>query len=124
MLDPNSAPDSFAPSHCKAPWFDVLVAATELLDEDLGTDTLGETIMALGEVAWGPVVEDFFVKLAVGDKSLTAEEGVGAGTVEEAGSIAGDIALDVEIGIGAIEEMNMLLECVTACVFFGGSDIL
>jgi hypothetical protein len=124
ILDPNSAPDSFAPSHCKAPAFDVLVAAAALLDEDLGTGALEETIMPLGEVARGLVVEDDFVKLTVVDKSLPAEEGVTAGTLEEAGCLAADIALDVEAGIRAVEEANMLLSCVTACVFFGGSDIL
>lgn len=124
MLDPNSAPDSFAPSHCKAPDFDVLVAAAALLDEDLGTDTLGETIMPLGEAVSGPVVEDVFVKLAVVDKSLRAEEGLRAGTVKEAGCVAEDIALDVDVGIRAVEETNMLLECATACVSFGSSDIL
>ena len=109
MLDPNSAPDSFAPSHCKAPDFDVLVAAAALLDEDLGTDALEETIMALGEVASGPVVEDDFVKLAVVGKSLTPEEGVTAGMLKEASCVAADIALNVEVGVRAVEEANMLL---------------
>ena len=102
----------------------MLVAATALLDEDLGTDTLAETIMPLGEVASGLVVEDVFVKDAVVDRSLTAEEGVRAGTVEEAGCVAEDVTLDVEVGIRAVEETNMLLKCVTTCGFFGGSNIL
>ncbi len=68
-------------------------------------------------------MEDVFVRLAVGDRRLTAEEGVRASTVEEAGCVVEEIALDVGIGIGAVAETNMLLEFVTACVFFGGSDI-
>jgi hypothetical protein len=112
MLEPNSAPDSFAPSHCKAPDFGVLVAAAALLDEDLWADNVEETIMSVGDVGSGTVVEEVFIELAVVDKSLRAEEGVRAGTVGEACCVVEYTALDVEVGIRAVEGTNMLLECV------------
>jgi hypothetical protein len=47
---PNSAPDSFAPTHCRAPDFDVLVALAAVLDEDLGAVVVEDGIIVLGDV--------------------------------------------------------------------------
>lgn len=79
---PNSAPDSFAPTHCRAPDFDVLVAPAAVLDEDLGTVDVEDGIMVLADVA----------------KSSTAGEKLGIDTVLEVESVADGIIVGGEAG--------------------------
>jgi hypothetical protein len=94
----------------------VLVAAAAVLDEELGVIAVEEAITLLGEVTSGAFVEAVVIELVGVAKCSTAKE--------EVESVADDIMVGDEVGIGTVEEKTMLLECVDSCGFFGGSDIL
>jgi hypothetical protein len=114
MFEPNSAPDSFAPSHCKAPDFEVLDDAAAVLDEAVGTLTLEEGIMLVASVARGELVEEVNVELDGAAKSSTAGEEIEIEMLVEVESAAEVGLVYDDAGLEIAEEESVVLEYVAS----------
>jgi len=97
MFEPNSAPDSFAPSHCSAPDFDVLDEAAAVLDEELNS-FVNEGMAVVVGIASNMLVDEVNVKLEVAAKSSTAGEEIETDIIVDDETVAEDELGDDEAG--------------------------
>jgi hypothetical protein len=114
MFEPNSAPDSFAPSHCKAPDFEVLDDAAAVLDEAVGTLTVEEGIMLVASIARGELVEEVNVELDGAAKSSTAGEEIEIEMLVKVESAVEVGLLYDDAGLEIAEEESVVLEYVAS----------
>jgi hypothetical protein len=136
LPDPNSAPDSLTPSHCRTPDVDVLSAAAAALDEALGTETVEEAIILLEDIANGIIVdaevgtrtvEEVVLVLEGVAKSSTVKEEGGAGRAEEVfislEGVSEDTMIEEDVGTVMVVDKAVLLECVCVdpCFSVGAS---
>jgi len=112
MFEPNSAPDSFAPSHCSEPGFDVLdgtTAVLDVLDEEPRILVKNEGMVLVVGIASGMLVEEVNVELeGVVKCSIAGEEMEDDMTVDGESTVE-DRPVD-EAGIRIAEEDVVVLE--------------
>ena len=118
---PNSAPDSFAPTHWRRPDVDVLPDAAAVLDEELGTDAVEGAIVLVANFASCTLVGEVVMELGGVARGSTAEEEVGAGTMEEVEGVADDTIANDNVETDTEEEKTMLLEWVASWAMVSGS---
>jgi hypothetical protein len=116
LLSPNSAPDSFAPSHCKTPDFEVVAGLDAVLDDDLETAALEEVPILLADVVIGTLVEIVRMEL---------EEVAKCSMIKEEVARVDDVTAGTEVvDIKTLELKSMMLECLASGRLLCGSNIL